>query len=36
MKKTVFALLTLFLLILFACEKDEENQSYDPIPNEGY
>ena len=36
MKKTVFALLTLFLLNLFACEKDEENQSYDPIPNEGY
>ena len=36
MKKTVFALLTLFLLILFSCEKDQENQSYDPIPNEGY
>ena len=36
MKKILFTLLTLFLLILISCEQDEENQSYDPIPNEGY
>ena len=36
MKKILFTLLTLFLLILVSCEKEEEIQSYDPIPNEGY
>ena len=36
MKKILLTLLTLFLLILISCGKDEESQSYDPIPNEGY
>ena len=36
MKKTVFTLLALILLILASCEKDDQNQSYDPIPNDGY
>ena len=36
MKRILFTLLTLFLLILISCGKDEESQSYDPIPNEGY
>ena len=36
MKKILFPLLTLILLILTSYEKDEQSQSYDPIPNEGY
>lgn len=35
MKKILFTLLTL-TLFLASCEKDEESQSYEPIPNEGY
>ena len=35
MKKIAFTLLTL-TLFLTSCEKDDESQSYDPIPNEGY
>jgi len=35
MKKIAFTLLAL-TLFLASCEKDDENQSYDPIPNEGY
>ena len=35
MKKIAFTLLAL-TLFLTSCEKDDENQSYDPIPNEGY
>ncbi len=36
MKKIIFTLLAFILLILASCESDEESQSYDPIPNEGY
>ena len=35
MKKIAFTLLAL-TLFLASCEKDDESQSYDPIPNEGY
>ena len=34
--KKLIVLFALVLFVIISCEKDENTESYNPIPNEGY